>query len=109
MLHIDNVLFNLKSKMREKKQTNKNPKQSPHILIAPICLALRRVLVNFHPRPNLGFWEPLPLAPITPEPEPGGAAQPMMQDVGPTPMPASQDAAACCTEWAGQDSTWLPL
>ena len=86
--------------MKEKKQTNKNPKQSPHILIAPISLALRRVLVNFHP---------LPLTPITAEPGPGGAAQPMMQDVGPTPMPASQDAAACCTECAGQDSTWMPL
>ena len=95
--------------MKEKKETNKNPKQSPHILIAPISLALRRVLVNFHPRPNLGFWEPLPLTPVKPEPEPGGAAQPMMQDVGPTPMPASQDAAACCTECAGHDSTWLPL
>ena len=58
MLHIDNVLFNLKSKMREKKQTNKNPKQSPHILIPPICLALRRVLDNFHPHPNLGFGSP---------------------------------------------------
>ena len=87
--------------MKEKKQTNKNPKQSPHILIAPICLALRRVLVNFHPRPNLGFWEPLPLAPITPETEPGVAAQPMMQDVGPPQcrphrmlQPAAQNAQA---------------
>lgn len=33
-----------------------------------MSLALRRVLVNFHP---------LPLTPITPEAEPGGAAQPL--------------------------------
>lgn len=89
--------------MKEKKQTNKNPKQSPYILIAPNCLALRRVLVNFHPHPNLGFWEPLPLTPVTPEPEPGGTAQPVMQDVGPHP---NANITGCC---AGHDSTWTPL
>ena len=56
---------------------------------------------QFPPSPKPRFWEPLPLTPITPEPEPGGAAQPMMQDVGPPQcwphrmlQPAAQNAQA---------------
>lgn len=58
--HIYSVLFKFNIKMKENKE--KLP-QNPNIPIAPNLPRAQKDPIQFHPHPNLGFVEPLPLMP----------------------------------------------
>lgn len=83
--HIYNVLFNFNIKMKENKE---KPPQNPNILIAPNLPRTQKDPIQFPPSPKPEFrGAPSTDAPPTPGPESWDVAQPVTQEVRPTPMP----------------------